>query len=51
VKQIAQLSAADGRVVTVLTHGNPNVMRAQQMTWDMANDVLTVIRGAGTANR
>lgn len=49
--QTAQLSATDNRTVTVITRGNPNVLKAHLMTWNMAKDVITIIRGSGTANR
>jgi hypothetical protein len=51
VTHIAELNAQQGRSVSVATRGNPNVMNAAQMRWDMAQDVITITHGSGTANR
>jgi hypothetical protein len=46
---IADLSAAPGGFVVVMTVGAPAPMRMQRATWDLTNDEVTIRRATGGA--
>ena len=43
---LAELSAAPGRTVSVLTRGTPRPFRAARVLWDLDADTITVLKGA-----
>lgn len=47
---LARVAAARGRSITVLTEGTPYPLHAGEVLWNMANDSITIISGAGAAS-
>ncbi len=47
---LAKVAANPGRSITVLTEGTPYPLQAGEVLWNMANDSITIISGAGAAS-